>query len=173
MALSSVELRLMPSTPADHPHSRLPELLPTGDGHQRCSDCERILYSDPKLAVAGIVPHGDGIVLIKRAIEPSYGKWSFPSGYVNRGEIVQRALEREVLEETELVVRTNRLVGLYSTEGQAVVLAVYEAEVIGGTMTAADEALDAGTFDPNSLPDLAFKHDDKIVREWLESRPTS
>lgn len=162
----------MSSTPANHPHSGLPDLVPTGDGHQRCADCERILYNDPKLAVAGIVPHGDGIVLIKRGIEPAFGKWSFPSGYVNRGEVVERALEREVLEETELVVRTDRLVGLYSTVGQAVVLAVYEAEVVGGTMVAADEALDVGTFDPGKLPELAFKHDDKIIQEWLANRPT-
>lgn len=163
----------MPSTPTEHPHSGLPDLLPTGDGHQRCSDCERIVYSDPKLAVAGIVPHGGGIVLIKRGIEPAYGKWSFPSGYVNRGEVVEAALEREVLEETELVVRTKQLVGLFSTSGQAVVLAVYEAEVIGGSLAAADETLDAGVFDPAKLPNLAFKHDDRIIREWLDNRSTA
>ncbi len=163
----------MPPANPDHPHSGLPELLPTDDGHHRCSDCDRILYSDPKLAVAGIVPHDGGIVLIKRGIEPAYGKWSFPSGYVNRGEVVERALEREVLEETELKVITKQLVGLFSSEGRPVVLAVYEAEVTGGSLAAADEALDAGVFDPADLPELAFKHDDGIVQEWLQSRPTA
>ncbi len=160
----------MASSPADHHDSGLPQLLPTPDGHQRCSGCERIIYSDPKLAVAAIVPMDGGIVLVKRAIEPAYGKWSFPSGYVNRGEQVERALEREVLEETELEVQTGQLVGLFSGEGSPVVLAVYEAEVIGGSLIAADETLDAGVFEPDSLPELAFEHDDRIIRAWQEGR---
>lgn len=160
----------MASTPSDHPHAGFPELVPTEDGHHRCADCERILYSDPKLAVAAIIPHDGGIVLIKRGIEPGYGKWSFPSGYVNRGEVVERALEREVREETELVVRTIRLVGLYSNPGQVVVVAVYEAVVLDGKLSAADEALDARVFSPLELPDLAFEHDDRIIHEWREGR---
>jgi ADP-ribose pyrophosphatase YjhB (NUDIX family) len=55
---------------------------------------------DPRLAAAAILPLDGGIVLVRRAIEPAYGRWSFPSGYVNRGEQVERAVEREVLEET-------------------------------------------------------------------------
>ena len=152
-----------------HPHNELPPLLARDDGHRQCASCERIVYSDPKLAVAAIVPHGDGIVLIKRGIEPEYGKWSFPSGYVDRGEVVERAVEREVLEETTLEVKADRLVGLYSRPGRAVVLAVYEARITGGTLSAADEALDANIFHPESLPSLAFEHDDQIVRDWIAS----
>ena len=156
----------MDSSSSDHLHSSLPELLPTPDGHRQCSGCERVIYNDPKLAVAAIVPLEGGIVLVRRAIEPAYGKWSFPSGYVNRGEQVERALEREVLEETELEVQTGRLVGLFSDDGGPVVLAVYEAEVVGGSLVAADEALDAGVFEPHGLPELAFEHDDRIIRAW-------
>ncbi len=160
----------MSSTPSDHSHAGLPELIPTEDGHHRCADCERMLYSDPKLAVAAIIPHNGGIVLIKRGIEPAYGKWSFPSGYVNRGEVVEKALEREVREETELVVRAIQLVGLYSKPGQAVVLAVYEAEVLDGKLSAADEVLEARIFSPLELPDLAFEHDDRIIDDWRRGR---
>lgn len=160
----------MSSTPSDHPHTGLPELIPTEDGHHRCVDCERMFYSDPKLAVAAIIPHGGGIVLIKRGIEPAYGKWSFPSGYVNRGEVVEKALEREVREETELVVRTIQLVGLYSKPGQAVVLAVYETKVLDGKLSAADEVLEARIFSPLELPDLAFEHDDRIIDDWRRGR---
>ncbi len=109
-------------------------------------------------------------MLIRRGIEPAYGKWSFPSGYVNRGEVVERALEREVLEETELVVETSWLVGLYSELDRTVVLAVYEAKVLGGRLSAADEALEAGVFTPDALPDLAFGHDTRIFRDWQSAR---
>lgn len=154
------------SGPTGHPHDGIPELLPTPDGHQQCSACERTIYSDPKLAVAAIVPYDSGIVLIKRGIEPAYGKWSFPSGYVNRGEVVERAIEREVLEETELDIEVGQLIGLYSAESNPVVLAVFESHVVSGVPTAADEALDIGVFYPNDLPELAFEHDQRIVQDW-------
>lgn len=155
---------------SSHLPDSLPQLLPTDNGHNRCASCDRIIYNDPKLAVAAIIPVADGIVMIKRGIEPSYGKWSFPSGYVNRGEVVERALEREVLEETELTVRTGRIVGLYSEADRAVVLAVYEAGLVEGKLAAADEALEAGIFRPSELPELAFEHDTRVIHDWQRMR---
>ena len=109
---------------------------------------------------------GDGIVLLRRAIEPQMGMWSFPSGYVDRGEKLERALEREVLEECGLTVRVNWLVGVYSEAGQAVVLVVYHADVVSGELTAGDETSEARVFALDEMPELAFEHDDRIVRDW-------
>lgn len=154
----------------NHSHDAIPELVPTPDGHSLCLSCQRVVYSDPKLAVAAIIPLEQGIVLVKRGIFPAYGKWSFPAGYVNRGEVVERALEREVLEETELAVQAEWLVGLYSKPDHAVVLAVFEATVRGGRLSAADEVLEAGVFEPDDLPELAFDHDQRIVEDWIKRR---
>ena len=126
-----------------------------------------MIYSDPKVAVAAIIPLDGGIVLLKRAIEPQIGMWSFPSGYVDRGEKVERALEREVLEECGLVVSVGWLVGVYSEVGQAVVLVVYQADVVSGELVASDETSDARVFSVDAMPELAFEHDDQIVSEWL------
>ena len=151
-----------------HPHHpEFPALAPIGGGHHRCIECDRIIYSDPKVAVAAIIPMGGGIVLLKRAIEPQMGKWSFPSGYVDRGEKLERALEREVLEECGLTVSTDWLVGVFSDEGQAVVLVVYHAEVVTGKLVAGDETSEARVFAVDGMPELAFEHDDRIVSEWL------
>lgn len=46
-----------------------------------CTGCGFIFYIDPKVAVGTIIPTDDGIVLIKRGIEPAYGKWVFPGGW--------------------------------------------------------------------------------------------
>ena len=148
-------------------HPELPGLAPIGGGHHRCVECDRVIYSDPKVAVAAIIPMDEGIVLLKRAIEPQIGKWSFPSGYVDRGEKLESALEREVKEECGLAVSVKWLVGVYSDEGQAVVLVVYQAEVISGDLTARDETSDARVFKIDEMPELAFEHDDRIVRDWL------
>ena len=160
----------MSPEPDNHAHHAIPELVPTPDGHSLCTSCQRVVYSDPKLAVAAIIPHEQGIVLVRRGIDPAYGKWSFPAGYVNRGEVVERALEREVLEETELVVQAEWLVGLYSKPDHAVVLAVFEARVRTGRLSAADEVLEVGVFEPGELPELGFDHDQRIVQDWLTSR---
>ena len=150
-------------------HPELPPLEPIGGGHHRCVECDRVIYSDPKVAVAAIIPMDGGIVLLKRAIEPQIGKWSFPSGYVDRGEKLERALEREVLEECGLAVRVEWLVGVYSEEGQAVVLVVYHADVVSGELVAGDETSEAGVFALDEMPELAFEHDDRIVRDWCEA----
>lgn len=153
----------------DH-HQHMPSLELVHGGHQRCSHCSRIIYADPKLAVAAIIPIRQGIVLIKRAIEPKIGMWSFPSGYVNRGEKLERAIEREVSEECGLQVETKRLVGLYSDAADPVVLAVYESIVRGGTLKAGDETSDAAIFPIDQTPQLAFEHDTRIIKDWLETQ---
>lgn len=136
-----------------------------------CGGCEFVFYLDPKLAVAVVLPYQDGILLGRRAIDPRQGYWSFPSGYVDRGEVVELAAQREVLEETGLVVELDGLVGLYSEEGYPVVLAVYAARVVGGTLSAGDELLELGVYQPDSLPEMAFPHDRRIIQDWRRRFP--
>lgn len=147
---------------------------PLVDGHDSgfpvCRDCGRVSYLDPKLAGAAMVEIDNQLLLVRRAIQPAYGKWSFPSGYVNRGEQIERAVEREVMEETGLEVRADWLVGLYSEPGKTVVLAVYSATVTGGRLIAGEETLETATFSYDQLPELAFSGDARIVQEWLDGR---
>ena len=96
--------------------------------------------------------------------------WSFPSGYVNRGETPSQAVEREVREECGLIVSANWVIGIYATAGQPVVLGVYNAEVSGGELIAGDETLAARVFPTNDLPAMAFAYDHQIVEDWRECR---
>ncbi len=153
-----------------HNHE-FPELVPGLQGHPTCLDCGRTIWNDPKVAGAAIIPMDDGIVMVQRAIEPAIGKWSFPSGYVNRGEKLEKAVEREALEECGLETVAGRLVGLYSEEGNSIILAVYEAHIIGGKLASADhETLDVRVFPIDDLPELAFAHDRGIVDDWVNMR---
>ena len=65
-------------------HPDLPALMPVRGGHHRCTQCDRIIYSDPKVAVAAIIPMGNGIVLLKRAIEPQ----TWQSGVFHRDTLI-------------------------------------------------------------------------------------
>ncbi|MXY45737.1 MAG: NUDIX hydrolase, partial [Chloroflexi bacterium] len=91
----------------------LSERLIEGRMRPQCNDCGNIVFLDPKVAAVAIVVDGDGLVMVKRGVEPEYGKWAFPSGYVDRGEIVEAAAVREVKEETGLDVVLDRLIGVY------------------------------------------------------------
>ncbi len=64
-----------------------------------CSACDRAVFEDPKLAVAVVITIGGRILLQRRDIDPGRGAWTFPSGYVDRGEVVEEAAAREVREE--------------------------------------------------------------------------
>jgi ADP-ribose pyrophosphatase YjhB (NUDIX family) len=132
-----------------------------------CTDCEFVFYLDPKVAVGTIIDAGDGrVVLIQRSIEPGYGKWVFPGGYVDRGELVEAAAVREAREECGLDVRIDGLINVYSYEGRTPIIIAYAATIVGGTLTAADEALAARLFEASEIPwdQLAFPS----TREALE-----
>jgi len=134
-----------------------------------CVRCGSIFFLDPKLAASTICPLDGGIVLVRRGIEPAYGKWVIPGGYVDRGEAVAAAAIRETLEETCLEVAIRELVNVYSYPGNAVVVVVYLAQVLGGELRAGDEALEARVFPPTALPweELAFPSTVEALREYL------
>ena len=68
-----------------------------------CVRCGFVFYLDPKVAVGTIIrDEQQRIVLVRRAIEPGYGKWVYPGGYVDRGELVVDAAVREAREEAGL-----------------------------------------------------------------------
>jgi ADP-ribose pyrophosphatase YjhB (NUDIX family) len=131
-----------------------------------CTRCGFIHYEDPKLVAVAVIPIEGRLVLGRRSINPRLGFWSFPSGYVNRGEAVEAAAAREVLEETCLEVEIEHLLGLYSEADNPIVLAVYVARAVGGLLAAGDEVSQVGLFAPDDLPELAFPNDERILRAW-------
>jgi ADP-ribose pyrophosphatase YjhB (NUDIX family) len=137
-----------------------------------CADCGFVFYLDPKLAVGTICSGREGIVLLRRKIEPGYGKWVFPGGYVDRGETLEDAARREAREEILADIRLRGLVNVYSYSGRPVVVVVYEAEIVGGPPGAGEEALEVRAFGPMEIPwdDLAFPSTRDALREYLSRK---
>jgi ADP-ribose pyrophosphatase YjhB (NUDIX family) len=136
------------------------------DGKLRpvCTECGAVTWLDPKLAVAVIVHRIDEILLGKRAAhtrEP--GKWSFPAGFVDRGELVEDAARRETFEETGLKVELGPILALLSSHGETVVLAVYAATQFTGDASAGDDFDEIAWCPLANLPTLAFPHDAEII----------
>ena len=72
---------------------------PSGDNRERivCDECELINYQNPKIVVGCIPVIGDEILLCKRAIEPRYGFWTIPAGFMELGETLIQGAKRETL----------------------------------------------------------------------------
>jgi 8-oxo-dGTP diphosphatase len=151
--------------------------------------CGFVFYLDPKIAVGTVIrledgPAADraagGIVLVRRAIEPGYGKWVFPGGYVDRGEEITLAAIREAREESGLDVRIDRLINIYSYAGRAPIVTyagrapiviVYAATRVGGELAVDDEGLEARAFEPSAIPwdDLAFRSTREALTDYLQA----
>jgi 8-oxo-dGTP diphosphatase len=136
------------------------------------ASCGFVFYLDPKIAVGTVIRLDAGIVLVRRAIEPGYGKWVFPGGYVDRGEEITLAAIREAREESGLDVRIDGLINIYSYAGRTPIVVVYAATCIGGELAVDDEGLEAKAFAPSTIPweDLAFRSTREALRDYLDSR---
>src|SRR5438105_4253135 len=134
-------------------------LIKTGEPERLvCTACGFVFYLDPKIAVGTIIRvPSNRIVLVKRAIDPGYGKWVFPGGYVDRGEPLTVAAVREAREECGLDVRLDGLINVYSYAGRVPVIVVYAATAVGGSLCADDECLEAAEMTAHEIPwdDLA------------------
>lgn len=134
-----------------------------------CTKCGFVLYLDPKVAVGTIIAMEDRrIVLVRRAIEPGYGLWVFPGGYVDRGEVVSAAALREAREEAGIDIRLDGLVSIYSYSGRPPVIIVYAATATGGDLDHDEESLEIGTFSEAEIPwnDLAFRSTHEALRDY-------
>jgi 8-oxo-dGTP diphosphatase len=133
--------------------------------------CGFVFYLDPKIAVGTVIRMNGDIVLVRRAIEPGYGKWVFPGGYVDRGEEITLAAIREAREESGLDVRIDHLINIYSYAGRTPIVVVYAATCIGGTLTVDDEGLEAKAFVPAAIPwdELAFRSTREALTDYLNS----
>jgi ADP-ribose pyrophosphatase YjhB (NUDIX family) len=154
-----------------HPAERR-QLKPGEPDRLVCTSCGFIFYVDPKIAVGTIVRTARDprrLVLVRRAIEPGYGKWVFPGGYVDRGEALTAAAVREAREECGLVVRLDGLVNVYSYAGRTPIIVVYAATAIGGQLAHDEECLETAEFDTSDIPwnDLAFQSTNDGLRDYL------
>jgi ADP-ribose pyrophosphatase YjhB (NUDIX family) len=136
-----------------------------------CSSCGRRIYLDPKTAVATVIDYQGRIILLKRAQRDiAHGKWILPGGHVDRGELVPRAATREAREETGLEISINGLLGVYSYEGNPIVLIVYWAQASGGELLPGREALELTAFQPDDLPwdQLGYRSTGDALRDYLK-----
>jgi 8-oxo-dGTP diphosphatase len=136
----------------------------------KCTACGFVFYIDPKLAVIALVPYQGGLVMVRRSIEPGYGLWVVPGGFVDAGEPVEEAVVRETREEAGLHVRVVRLLNVHSYRNTRTVVLSYITEFVSGKLTAGDEELEARVFTGGEIPweRIAFSSTRDALQEYLQ-----
>ena len=143
-----------------------------------CPACGTVTYQDPKLAACVVILRrkaGRTEVLLGRrgAGTRNPGTWSFPAGFIDRGEHVEDAAVREVQEETGLTITLGPLLGVWSAKGESTVLLAWRAATVTGTAMAADDLASVAWFHTDDPPDLGFAHDRDILQRALTGWPGS
>jgi len=140
-----------------------------------CDQCQRILYLNPKVVAGVIIGRSGRLLLLRRAIEPRRGTWTFPAGYMEIDETAEQAAIRETEEEVGLKVKLGPLVGAYSRpvpHGPGIMVVVFRSSRPRGRVRAGREALETRWFGLDDIPwdDLSFPTTHAALRDWLRAR---
>ena len=139
-----------------------------------CPACGQIVFRDLKVAAGVLVEHEGQVLLVRRAVGPRQGLWSFPAGFVEFDEDPAEAAVRECREETGLEVEVTGLLDVIAGrehERGADIVIVYCARLAGGELRAADDVDGVGFFAPDALPPLAFRATRIALDRWRDSQP--
>ena len=138
---------------------------------QVCSRCGRIHYRNAKPCACVLVVQDGRVLLVRRAIEPFYGYWDIPGGFLEADEHPAAGAVREIEEETGLHIRPTALLGIYvdtyGTEDEHTLNIHYLAEVVSGEPRPASDVSELAWYAPHELPpDLAFRSDYEALADW-------
>ena len=134
--------------------------IPDGDNRHRwvCTACHTVHYQNPKLVVGCVAQRDGQILLCKRSIEPRYGFWTLPAGFMELGETVQQGAARETLEEACAEVRIGRLFASVDVIDAGQVHLFFMADLLSDHQAGA-ESLDTRLYTETDIPwdSLAFR----------------
>ena len=148
--------------------------VPPGDSLERwvCDQCGEIHYQNPRLIV-GTVPEFEGrILLCRRAIEPRYGYWTLPAGFMENDETAAQAAARETLEEAGARVEMGEPFSLISVPHVNQVHLFYRARLADLNFNPGEETLEVALFEEPAVPwkDVAFRTVANTLRHWFADR---
>ncbi len=138
---------------------------------ESCEGCGFVLWHDPKVVTLVVVEDGDGKVVIgRRSIDPGYGLWCLPGGYVNDDEHPADAAVRECREEIGAEVEITGLLGVYHIRkvgAPSMVGIGYSARLSPGVVpSAGSEMLEVSAFPRDRLPELVFTSHRQAMSDW-------
>ena len=148
--------------------------VPPGDTLPRwvCDECGEVHYQNPKLVVGTVPEHGGRILLCRRAIEPRYGYWTLPAGFMENDETTGQAALRETLEEAGARVELGAPFSMISVPRVNQVHVFYLARLGVLEFKPGEESLEVALFDEAAIPwkEIAFRTVATTLRLWFADR---
>jgi ADP-ribose pyrophosphatase YjhB (NUDIX family) len=143
--------------------------VPQGDSLPRavCDACGHIQYENPKIVVGSLPVHGERILICRRAIEPRYGLWTLPAGFMENGETAAQGAAREALEEANARIEVGELYTLFSVPHISQVHMMFRSRLLHEDVSPGVESLEVKLVTADQIPwdTLAFT----VVRRTLEA----
>ena len=134
--------------------------IPAGDNRERdvCTHCDTVFYSNPKNVCGCILEWQGKVLLCKRAIEPRYGFWTLPAGFMENGETTAEGAARESIEEANAYCDELYLFALYNLPRINQVFFMYHGTLRDDAVSAGTESLQVKLFDESEIPwdELSF-----------------
>jgi len=148
--------------------------VPPGDTLARwvCEHCGEIHYQNPKLVIGTVPEHEGKVLLCRRAIEPRYGYWTLPAGFMENDETTAQAALRETLEEAGAAVELQEPFTLISVPRVNQVHLFYRARLRSVDYKPGEETLEVALVEEAAMPwqDLAFRTVAYTLKRWFEDR---
>ena len=153
---------------------KLATRIPDGDNVARivCDDCDTIHYQNPRVVVGCLPEWEDKVLLCKRAIEPRYGLWTLPAGFLENGETVEHGALRETLEEANATVELGELYTMISLVHVHQIYMMYRAKLKSLDFGPGTESLEVRLFSEDEVPweSLAFRTIGRTLRRYFLDR---
>ena len=150
--------------------------IPVDDDRERhvCTVCGHVHYQNPRIIVCALPCHEDKVLLCKRAIEPRYGLWTLPGGFMENGESTLDAAVRETLEEAHARIDIHELYALYNLIHIDQVHLFFRATLRDLDFGAGTESLDVRLFREDEIPwqEMAFPAVVNTLQQYFRDLPS-
>jgi len=148
--------------------------VPDGDDRSRhiCRVCGTVHYSNPKMVVGTIPVHEDRILICRRAIEPSYGLWTLPAGFMENEETIEAGAKRETLEEAGAELKGLSPFAMFSLPFVSQVYLMFRARLFTPHFAAGHESIEVKLVSEADIPwdEIAFPVIEETLRLFLADR---
>lgn len=148
--------------------------IPLGDHLPRevCTSCHAIHYVNPKVICGALAIWENKVLLCRRAIEPRYGLWTLPAGYMELAETTQEGAARETWEEAEAKVEIEQLYCMYNIPRIGQIYVLFKAKLLEGKFGAGEETIECQLFAEHEIPwdFLAFPSVKQTLQHYFQDR---
>lgn len=148
--------------------------VPTGDNRERdcCDRCGAIHYVNPRPVVGTIPLWDDRILLCRRAIDPRYGKWTLPAGFMEVGETTAGGAQRETIEEAGARIEVGPVFSILDVPHVEQVHIFFRAQLLDLDFAPGSESLEVRLFEETAIPwdELAFRTVSMTLRLFFADR---